>query len=213
MIKRDKFDRNQLVLVVLLVLYIVGFFGIVSPVYKNFFLSLSPVILSLSLIAVLISIERPIKRTVLFIVFSGSIGFIAELIGVNTSILFGTYQYETNLGLKIGGAPLIIAANWSVLSIGAAHLSFFITKIRGLRVLLAATLMLLFDIIMEPVAIKSHYWFWEGGVIPIYNYVCWFVISVLIQFVYVQFIKEAPNKVFMVLFCIMLLFFILLNLF
>lgn len=213
MIKKGKMDRNQLVLLVLLVLYVIGFFGIVSPTYKNFFLSLSPVILSLSLLAVLISIERPIKRTLLFIVFSGLFGFVAELIGVNTSLLFGTYQYETNLGFKIGGAPLIIAANWSVLSIGAAHLSLFISKIKGLRILLAATLMLLFDIIMEPVAIKSHYWFWEGGVIPIYNYVCWFVISLLIQFVYVEFVKEAQNKVFMVLFCIMLLFFILLNLF
>ena len=73
--------------------------------------------------------------------------------------------------------------------------------------------MLIFDIIMEPVAIKSQFWVWEGGDIPIYNYVCWFIIGFILQFIYFSKIKDTPNKVFIALFTMMLLFFILLNLF
>ena len=34
------------------------------------------------------------------------------------------------------------------------------------------------DLIMEPVAIANQFWSWEGGDVPLYNYVCWFLIAI-----------------------------------
>ena len=42
---------------------------------------------------------------------------LTEAIGVNTGLLFGTYEYGANLGFKIFGVPLIIGVNWTVLII------------------------------------------------------------------------------------------------
>ena len=39
-------------------------------------------------------------------------GLLAEIIGVQTGILFGSYAYGETLGLKIFGAPLVIGLNW-----------------------------------------------------------------------------------------------------
>lgn len=209
----DAIKKERLVIIILSILYVVGFFGSIMPAYKATFLSLSPITLCLSFIAIVLSIKPPKTPTFLFLVFAGVVGFIAEFIGVNTGLLFGSYRYLTNLGVKIAGVPLIISVNWSILTIGAAHYAMIISQNKRMRIALAATFMLIFDIIMEPVAIKSQFWVWEGGDIPIYNYVCWFIIGFILQFIYFSKIKDTPNKVFIALFTMMLLFFILLNLF
>ena len=205
--------KERLVIIILSILYVVGFFGSIIPGYKATFLSLSPITLCLSFIAIVLCTKPPKTPTFLFLAFAGVVGFIAEFIGVNTGLLFGSYRYLTNLGVKIADVPLIISVNWAILTIGAAHYAMIISQNKRMRIALAATFMLIFDIIMEPVAIKSQFWVWEGGDIPIYNYVCWFIIGFILQFIYFSKIKDTPNKVFIALFTMMLLFFILLNLF
>jgi putative membrane protein len=43
-----------------------------------------------------------------------------------------------------------------------------------------ALLAVLFDWLMEPVAVSLGFWRWTGNVIPSFNYICWFVISVIL---------------------------------
>ena len=72
----------------------------------------------------------------------------------------------------------------------------------------------LFDWVMEPVAVKLGYWKWLGnGDIPFYNYVSWFVISVgmLAIFHFCKFNKQ--NKFAVNLLLIQLLFFLILRTF
>ena len=117
----DATKKERLVIIILSILYVVGFFGSIIPAYKSIFLSLSPITLCLSFIAIVLCTKPPKTPTFLFLVFAGVVGFIAEFIGVNTGLLFGSYRYLTNLGIKIAGVPLIISVNWSILTIGAAH--------------------------------------------------------------------------------------------
>jgi bisanhydrobacterioruberin hydratase len=205
--------KEKLVIVFFGIIYLVGFFGSIIPAYRTLFLSLTPLILILSFCAILCTLSRPIKPTLTFLLFSGLVGFIAELIGVNTKLLFGNYHYESNLGVKIAGVPVIIAINWAIVTIGAAHCSALLSANKLARMIIAAFLMLLFDFILEPVAIKSGFWNWEGGLIPAYNYICWFFIGLFLQIIYFSKIKHDSNKVIIALFLLMTVFFICLNLF
>ena len=46
-----------------------------------------------------------------------------------------------------------------------------------LRAAIAATLMVAFDIILEPIAIRTAFWTWAENTIPLRNYVSWWVIA------------------------------------
>ena len=205
--------KEKLVIGFFGIIYLVGFFGSIMPAYRTLFLSLTPLILILSFCAILLTLRTPIKSTLTFLLFSGLVGFITELIGVNTGLLFGNYHYEANLGVKMAGVPVIIAINWASVTIGAAHCSALLSTNKLARMIIAAFLMLLFDFILEPVAIKSGFWNWEGGLIPAYNYICWFFIGLFLQIIYFSKIKHDSNKVIIALFLFMTVFFICLNLF
>jgi putative membrane protein len=60
---------------------------------------------------------------------------------------------------------------------------------------------------MEPVAITSDFWHWKGD-IPLYNYVCWFIVSLVLQAVYFRNQLAESNKVHDVLLFSMTVFFL-----
>jgi putative membrane protein len=208
-----KFATHRNIILILVILHIVGLVGISIPQTRDLVLSLSPINLFIGFLLLLVS-EFNNKRSLLtFILFAFVIGFGSELIGVHTGILFGNYSYGANLGLKFMEVPLIIGINWAVLAITSASLTEKLTEYLSVKVLVNTVLMVFFDFIMEPVAMKSDFWSWHNDEIPFYNYVCWFFIALLLQVIYLIFFKIKSNIVFKSLFIIQLVFFILLNLF
>ena len=86
-------------------------------------------------------------------------------------------------------------------------------KVKVLSVILdGALLAVLFDWLMEPVAVKLGYWIWEGD-IPFYNYFCWFVISSLLLWIFDKSRFEKRNKFAVHLLLIQSMFFLLLRTF
>ena len=73
--------------------------------------------------------------------------------------------------------------------------------------------MLGIDVLMEPVAIKSGFWSWRGGNIPLYNYICWLIVALFLQWVLFKLKKAETNKVYDTLLILMVLFFSFLNLY
>jgi len=211
--KFQKINREQIVIIILIILYSVGLFGILSPTWKDTILPLSSINLTLSFLAILLTIEAPRGKLIKFLCIAFLIGWISEWVGVNTAYLFGVYHYDVNLGTKIFGVPIVIGLNWATLSVGASYWASRLSKQRFIRIIIGALIMVLFDILMEPVAIRNEYWTWENNYIPIFNYVSWLLVSLLLQGIYFYWIKESMNKVVGVLFILMSLFFIILNLF
>ena len=75
-----------------------------------------------------------------------------------------------------------------------------------------ATLAVFIDWIMEPVAVQLGYWKWNGD-IPVYNYICWFVVAIAMLAVF-HFCKfDKQNKFAVHLLMIQVLFFLLLRTF
>ncbi len=111
--------------------------------------------------------------------------FWAEAAGVATGQIFGEYTYGPTLGWAWRGVPLLIAFNWVLVVHGAFCLSgravpssLGIWRKPGI-VLATGVVAVIFDFLMEPVAIRLDYWRWAGDAVPLQNYVAWFAIAVL----------------------------------
>jgi hypothetical protein len=126
------------------------------------------------------------RRFHLWNVFVAVFCFVLEYVGVKTGLVFGRYAYTDVLIPAFNGVPLAISFAW----LGMLLCSFGITQRLTtpktsiwLRSLLVAVCMTIFDVCMEPVAVKLNYWQWlepTGNalfVAPINNYVVWFLTS------------------------------------
>lgn len=223
-------NRHSWATVIAIFFHLVGLIGILY-FDRDFFVAATSMNLLLSML--LIFWTAPVRQPGfwMFFITAAVVGFASEVVGVNTGKLFGAYQYEKTLGFAIKGVPLIIAVNWFLITYSAGiTVHAVINKLSaGLPleaktsspwmkfasvVLDGATLAVFFDWIMEPVAVKLGYWTWlDGGDIPVFNYVTWFVISmiILICFEFLQFNKR--NKFAVHLLLVQLMFFLLLRTF
>ena len=203
-------NKELILLGILLIFYTVGTVGILSN-QRDWFLSLSPFNLLLSFVCLLLSYKRFNFGLVFTIFIAALIGFAAELIGVHTGYLFWDYWYGENLGIKLFEVPLIIGVNWAMLSMLTT--AFFLNSKRSIwvKAVLSTSLMTALDVIMEPVAMQSDFWQWAEGEIPIYNYVCWWVIGYVVHLILYKHRSHEQNKVSVGLFCILTLFFLILN--
>jgi putative membrane protein len=165
-----------------------GFFGILSD-QKDFFLSSTPYVLTLTLF--LLTVNNSINKKFLirlFLIFL--LGLTVEIIGVNFSIFFGEYKYGNNLGIKIFDVPIVIGFNWVLLIVltgNFAHKIF--PKSIILRVLTGSIMMILLDLLIEVSAPKLDYWEFTVNPVPLSNYLWWFIFSILFHFIY-----QSNNK-------------------
>jgi putative membrane protein len=172
----------------LLVPYAVGTIGILLPVTRAFFLGLTPIMLIFSFVLVVVEEGKWTRFNVFALLFIFVGGFFVEFIGVNYGYFFGDYQYGTTLEPKWRDVPLIIATNWVMLCIASRSLVNLVTQHKALSAFLAAAVVTAYDYLLEPVALKFSWWWWDGGCIPMLNYLCWFGFS----FVFQLFFRKVP---------------------
>jgi putative membrane protein len=146
------------------------------------------------------------------LIFAGSI--ILEWIGVHKNLIFGNYSYGPTLGLKVDEIPLIIGVNWFLL-IYSAGVLMQRTRIRSIliRVIVGAIILVLLDLIIEPVAQHLGYWHWANNSVPLKNYLGWFLVSGVMLFVFEKFGFRKQGMVAPVLLLVQFVFFMVLLLF
>jgi len=164
---------------VIVILYLVGVVGFSMQQAEPLFRQLSPYNLLLSLAVLLFFHREWSVRQVVVLLMVALFGFVAELIGTQTGMLFGNYSYGPVLGYKVMDTPLLIGVNWLVLCYGFYVL---LTKLKLIYTLplVGALLMVGFDFVMEPVAVRLDMWSWQEGLIPFKNYIDWFLLSFLL---------------------------------
>ena len=170
-------------------LNISGFFGILSD-QKDFFLSSTPYVLTITLLLLIVnnSIDKKFLIRLFFIFL---LGLTVEIIGVNFSIFFGEYKYGNNLGIKIFDVPIVIGFNRVLLIIltgNFAHKIF--PKSIILRVITGSIMMILLDLLIEISAPNLDYWEFANHPVPFSNYLWWFIFSILFHFIYQSNIKK-----------------------
>lgn len=206
-------NKPNILIAVLIIFYTVGIVGLLLPSSRAYFLSLSFFNLMLSFCIVLVARKLKFFPFLLFTICCIAYGFLAELIGTKTGYLFGDYSYGASLGFKIFGVPLVIGVNWALLIVCSVSIVNPIKTSNFVKSILAAMLMTLLDVLIEPVAIESDFWHWTHGTIPLFNYISWFFVSLPIIFAYFKLNLAESNKVFNTLFILLILFFTLLLIF
>ena len=204
-----------------------GVLGILFTPYKDWFVSSTPLVLLFMFLLLANTQLKAFKNFLLSFAIAFVISMATEIIGVNTGLLFGEYQYGPVLGPKILGVPWLIGLNWFVIVYCSG--SFLLHSVKLVErkltipltvptsttmvVLGGAAMATFFDFILEPVAVKLNFWTWNRGDIPLFNYLCWFVVSAVLLRINLQ-LKQVNTDVFASsLLIIQAAFFLMLNLF
>jgi len=199
----------QLTLIIIIVLFhTVGLIGLSMPSFRPLFLQLVPWHILLMLIVIIAS-HRPLDyRILLLALFVFIVGYVAEWIGVHKNWLFGNYSYGETLGLKFYDIPLIIGVNWFLLVYSSGVLMHQL-RIRNVfsRVITGAIILVLLDLLIEPVAVKLDYWHWANNTIPLSNYAGWFLLSAVMLFAFEKSGFKKQSVVAPVFLLIQVLFF------
>lgn len=174
------YSKVNISIVILFIFHVVGVVGLSSD-YQDLFLRLTPLNLLLSLGLFFwanndFSVQFYKVVAILF-----ALGFLVEVIGVSTGVLFGEYTYGATLGFKLFETPLMIGVNWILLSLASFGISSFFLKKQLPIILLSSLLMVLMDVLIEPIAISLDFWTWALGDIPLQNYVMWFFVSFIMN--------------------------------
>lgn len=195
--------------------YLIGVAGMLIPVTSAFFMRLTPLALLMNFGLLLIHDENRLSvKTILIFSLILLSGFFIEILGVQTGIIFGEYSYGKGLGWKLWDTPLIIGLNWLLLVYTTATITQKIKTHNIIRIALGAGMMLIYDVVMEQVAPRMDMWTWKDGVIPIENYIAWFVIAslfhALIQFTGIKIRNKLSETVLIAQFVFFVILFILL---
>jgi len=185
--------------------------GIGIFVYLDAAPDLSFITILLSAIIVFV-LESNLKKAIIPFGFIFVAGYLIELIGVQTGLLFGEYIYHPAMGPTLFGTPLIIGATWYGVIAGAATIASYVNGSKLGQSILAGGLAVLMDLLIEQVAVHYGLWDWKIGEIPLYNYVCWFIFGAIFAYVYLRF-QEEKNKTAFWLFWIWIGFFAILTLY
>ena len=211
--ERPKDLKSAIITGAIVLFHLVGLIGLAVPGSRSLFLSIVPWHLLLMFMLICINHKQPDNKFLVFVALLFLCGYGVEYVGVHTGLLFGHYTYDGTLGLKIGGIPLTIGINWMLL-IYCTGVVMQKTRLISvyLQAVFGALLLVLLDVLIEPIAIKLHYWHWEGNQIPAKNYVCWFLVSAVMLYLFERFKFKGQNRAAPVLLLAQFVFFALLHL-
>lgn len=110
--------------------------------------------------------------------------FTAEIIGVQTGFIFGDYLYTDLLGPAYFGVPLLISFNWLFILLGTVYIASLAEEKIILNSLLAGTIAVVYDMMLQEAVKKLLYWEWYEGIVPIFNYYSWFFLGAFLALIY-----------------------------
>lgn len=132
-----------------------------------------------------------LRRALAFTGWAWAVAFLAEFSSTRTGIPFGLYHYtEATRGqeLFLADVPFMDSLSFAFLAYAAFCLArLCLGRSRGAVVFLAGLLMMLLDVVIDPLAVRGDRWFLgqifyypEGGVyfgVPLSNFLGWAVVG------------------------------------
>lgn len=221
-------SKYQMATAIAVLFHAIGLIGILY-FDKQFFINTTALNLLLMFALIIYTQKNKNFPFWIFVFIAFTIGIVVELVGTHTGLLFGNYQYGVVLGPTIKNVPFVIGINWFVVIYCCGiSMQILLKKIsnsidadistsrpilKTMSVIIdGATLAVVFDWLMEPVAIQLGYWKWAGD-IPVFNYACWFLVS-MVLLLFFHFLKfDKANKFAVDLLLIQAMFFLLLRTF
>jgi putative membrane protein len=180
---------------------------LLSPI-QEYFRLLTPFNLLVSALVLWIHHHDRNRSFFLFAAFVFIFGFVVEVAGVQTGLIFGEYRYGASLGPKLLGVPVIIGLNWLLIIYCIASLVDTIRIPVVIKIILGSALAVFIDTLIEPVAIRYDFWKWTSVSVPLQNYIGWFATSLIMFSVYYLTKAKADNRLALGYYFIQLFFFL-----
>jgi uncharacterized membrane protein len=192
-------------------MYVAGVIGLFFPQSRPVFSSLTAFNLWVSAFLLYFFSNTTIQARLLILALCG---YLIEVTGVHTGHIFGQYYYGPTLGWAVLEVPITIGFTWAILCLGSAYtVLYFLPNIsnKWLFGLCGALITTLLDVLIEPVAIYFNFWQWHRGIIPLQNYLAWFICSFVLIYSLLEAAKKNQNNIAIHLLLLQALFFISLN--
>ncbi len=130
--------------------------------------------------------SRGVRSVAALVVICVGIGFIAELVGSETGVPFGNYNYTDVLGLRVFGVPAVVPLAWAMFGwlalLCAQHVG------GGWRGAAVGSLVLVaWDLFLDPQMVRLGAWEWSAtagpwlNAIPVVNSVGWFAVGLVMM--------------------------------
>lgn len=193
--------------------YGVGLLLFMLPLTRPLFVHITALSILLVIIAVFYHHKIWNFKTICLFVLVVVSSFLIEASGVASGELFGIYQYDSGLGIKLFHTPLIIGVNWLFLVYASNSIAARITNKALYKILLGAILMVGYDLVMELAAPPMNMWHFDSFYPPLDNFIMWFVVSCLFHTLFVIFKIDTDNISARALFWIQILFFTVISLY
>lgn len=211
--KKLMLSRNLVSSLLIVLFHLVGLYGFLSTTYEGLFITIVPFHLLLMFTLLVINAGDKSLELISFAFIVYLAGFFIEVIGVNTGLIFGIYEYGHALGIKLWATPLLIGLNWLILVYcSGVFLERFKLKNKNMFSACGAGILLGLDFLIEPVAVRFDYWSWDGNIIPIQNYIGWYIFSFFLFRLFYRLNFQKENNAAIVLLFAQVGFFLLLNL-
>ena len=211
MLRLQRFQRW--IVLLLPAFYLMGFFFHLWDATFPLMLAMTPyTILGTAILGFLPDVVTRNRKLLLWVAGTFAITLFLEILGVATGAVFGSYTYGPTLGFPVMDVPLLIGVNWTLIIMGAATLVERLTDNPWQVALGTAAITVVFDWIMEPVAIALDYWSWSSSTIPLQNYIAWFAIAFVFATIFSRMKLKTASPIPSLIVVVQALFFSLLRL-
>ena len=199
--------RPKLVIAFFILYYAVGLGLFMIPITRQLFSRLTPLSLILTFAIIMVFHNTWKWKTIMAFVIVFLAAIFIEIAGVQTGILFGSYEYGDALGIKVSDTPVIIGLNWLFLIYCTSAIVNTLSIPRIARILIGSGLMVAYDLVLEYVAPVTDMWSWETSYPGIRNFGMWFLVSLVFHSLFQWLDLRIKNKPAPYLFLIQFLFF------
>ena len=178
------FPQNTNTAISIFIIWLFHLCGLLGILYGNreLFIAFTPINLFVSFALLFINQVELERKNLLAGLAIFLIGMISEILGVQYGLIFGDYVYLNNLGFKILGVPIMIGVNWIMLTyISGSFTNYIFRKNKKIAVVFGAILMVILDLLMEPIAPELGFWAFDSTQAPLQNYIGWFIIGLFVQ--------------------------------
>lgn len=204
--------NHKIVGLLISVIYLVGIIGLINDTWRPTFISLTVLNLLITFF-VAIAFQKKSSQFFIWLTIVCISGYLIEVIGVQTGLIFGDYQYLNGLGFKILETPLMIGINWGLLCLLSCNLWTQLKLNDTIKALLSSVSLVVLDLLIEPVCTFLGLWKWDHSIAPIQNYLAWGGIAFIFSMLFFKLVKNSTNKIALLLFILQIAFFLSINLF
>lgn len=164
----------------------------------SYIMRLMPIFLAAIAAVVILVWDAPRRTKAVLGAVTILFGYLIEVFGVHTGLLFGNYSYGSGMGFRLFGVPVTIGITWLLVTLSAWQIVQYSRFSVPQKFVLAGLLAVVFDLLLEQFAVAYGLWAWKGGEVPLYNYICWFVVSQLAFGLYFKFARKSQPSIYIV---------------